>query len=189
MNGNSIREIYKEASANIKRALQTPLTVIVCGPGKSETPKSDDPYLLREAVRRSLEGDRVLFFEDLVASEDGREARELLERTLQRTPRVDQIEILLLKGAAIDKDVHIVEGVGSIVELTQFVADNDVFRKVYAFVNDRYRNDRSYLGQSVLVRLIKADRLYWFRNESDLKAKVKDALNANRIAKSGILPP
>jgi hypothetical protein len=190
MSENKLREIFNEAVTNIERASKTELTVVVCGPGKPEVEKSDSPYLLREAVRRSLkdENDQVFFLEDLVTSEEGEKARKLLESKLTESPRMDQIEILILKGKTIDKDVHIVEGVGAILELGQFLADRDVFKKVYAFVNERYRNDRSYIQQSAFVKLSRADRLYWFNDESDLKSKVKDALIANRIAKSGIMP-
>jgi len=187
---NKLREIFNEALANIQHALKTELTVVVCGPGKPKDPEPDSPYLLRQAVRRSLidEKDQVFFFEELVASEEGEKARKSLEEALKKPPRMDQIEILLLKGKMIDKDVHIVEGAGALTELTQFVADSDAFKKVYAFVNERYRNNNSYLDQSVYVQLNRAERLYWFKDESDLKSKVKDALKANRISKSGIMP-
>ena len=186
---DSFREIYREANENIKRALQTPLTVVVCGPGRPQKPNPDDPFHLREAVRQSLKSDHVLYFEELAASEEGQETQRLLEQNLRQSPRVDQIEILLLKGTKIDKDVHIVEGTGSIIELTQFVADSDIFKKLYAFVDERHKNDDSYIKNAILGRLIKDDRLFWFKDESDLRSKVIEALNANRIAKSGLIPP
>jgi hypothetical protein len=185
MKENSFGEIFKDVHANIERALKTPLTVVVCGPARSSTAQSRGR--LREAVRRSLKTDRVMFLEELVESPEGQQAMRLLEETLQRPPELDQIEILILKSNTIDKDVHIVEGEGAIAELVKFEADNEVFKKMYAFVNERYRNKRSYLKQSVYPRLIRAGRLYWFRNETDLKSKVRSALNPNRVSKSGVL--
>lgn len=181
MKTDKTREIFEEARAKIERAVQTPLTVVVRGP------KSDGSYHLREAVRQSLERDHVFFLEELVASSEGQEMTRLLEEQLREQPRIDQIEVLLLRGNTIDKDVHIVEGEGAIAELVKFAADSDVFKKVYAFVNERYKNIGSYLERSVYQQLFKAERLYWFKNESDLKSKVKNALTPNRILKSGIL--
>ncbi|MGB9021833.1 MAG: hypothetical protein WCC94_00150 [Candidatus Bathyarchaeia archaeon] len=185
MKDNSAREIFKDVQANIERALKTQLTVVVCGPAKASAPKSRGH--LREAVRRSLKTDQVIFLEELLASPEGQEVMTLLKEKLQRPLELDQIEILILKANTIDKDVHIVEGAGAIAELVKFEADNDVSKKIYAFVNERYRNKRSFLEQSVFTRLIRAERLYWFKNETDLKSKVKSALNPNRISKSGIL--
>ncbi len=181
MKTDKTREIFEDARAKIERAVETPLTVVVCGP------KSDGSYGLRQVVRRSLERDHVFFLEELVTSSEGRETRRLLEEHLGEQPRIDQIEVLLLRGNKIDKDVHIVEGEGAIAELVRFAADSDVFKKVYAFVNERYRNNGSYLEGSVYRQFVKAERLYWFKNESDLKSKVKKALTPNRISKSGIL--
>jgi hypothetical protein len=190
MSEPSVKKIFDEVLANIEVALKTNLTVVVCGPGKPNELKPDSPYLLREAVRHSLkEGkDNVFFLEDLVASEAGQQAKASLKQALNKDPRLDQIEILILKDKMIDKDVHIAEGEGSLVELRDLVNDTDVFKKVYAFVNERHLGDPGYIQQSVYVQLSRDNRLFSFKNESDLISKVKEALNPNRISKSGLVP-
>jgi hypothetical protein len=187
MNGNSFKDIFEEANAKIRRALDTRLNIVVCGPGKSKTEESNDRYQLREVVRQSLKGDEVNFLEDLLQTEEGKQTARLLEETLNQPPTLDQLELLLLKGKTIEKDVHIVEGAGAIAELVEFVKDEDVFKKVYAFVDERYRNNGSFLEQSAYTRLLRAQKLFWFKDGPDLEAKVRGALNPNRILKSGIL--
>lgn len=101
---------------------------------------------------------------------------------------MDQVERLYLKLAEVDKDVHIVEGPGAIAELVDFSKDDGIFKKIYAFVSSRYRNDDGFLNQSSVYRKLMGDnRFFWFNDESDLKLKVKNALMRNRILKSGIL--
>jgi hypothetical protein len=176
------RTVLEETSAKMKRALETPLTVVVCGPTGSKSYGR-----LREAVRRSLKTDRVIFLEELIGSREGQEAIGLIEETLLRSLELDRKEILILKTNAIDKNVHIVEGPGAIAELVRFEIENDIFKKMYAFVDERFRDAPGYLNQGVYVRLLRDNRLFWFKNEADLKSKVSSALSRNRISKSGIL--
>ncbi len=187
MTPNDSGTIFQEAKTRIEQALRTRLTVVVCGPGQPTIPDPNSSYHLREAVRRTLTNDTVYFFEELLETEQAKEIMEFWRNNLQKTPRPDELEFLILRGNLIEKDVHVVEGTGAITELTQFVDDGDIFRKVYAFVDESHRNDVSYIGGSVFARLLEARRLFWFRDEADLESKVRVALNPNRIAKSGIL--
>lgn len=139
-------------------------------------------------MRSCLDSDRVMFLEEIIASERGKEISRQLEQDLGRTPGLDQVERLYLKLTEVDKDVHIVEGAGAIAELIDFSKDEGIFKKIYAFVSSRYRGDDNFLNQSSVYRQLMDDkRFFWFNDESDLRLKVRNAMMRNRILKAGIL--
>lgn len=177
--------LFEDVKRKFEEMSSTHLNIVVCGPGPPPEPDPTDPFQLREAIKNCLldMGDTAFYIEDLLESEDGRRTREELEDRLGRQPDLRDIEFEMLQSAETDKDVHLLERPGAILELRDFEESLIICRKLRIFVDRRYRDKDSYVN-TLLERLRnKGVEIYWYEDRDDLLEKVKYALVPNRIEK------
>ncbi len=181
-----IRKVFNDVLQEFQRSLSTKLTVIVCGPRSAtegeETPAFADRRAVRDALRER--GDVAFFIEEILDSDEGRRLKATLRGLLGYDADLARLEVEILRRQYFDKDVHLLEGVGAILELRDFVEDPLVMRKVRVFVQERHRNSDSYVNQTLIRRLLQAGgQVVWYEDRGDLINKVIQMLRANRLAK------
>jgi hypothetical protein len=101
---------------------------------------ADHPFHLREAIKNLLtdNGDEVFYIEDLLKSEEGKRTLRELELKLQYHPSLTEIELEIMESDTVDKDVHLMEKLGAILELRDFEESSVICRKLKIFVDRKY---------------------------------------------------
>lgn len=178
--------LFEDIKRSIEERSRTPLNVVVCGPGPPAGSDPTHPFHLREAIKNLLSdiGDRAFYIEDLVRSEEGRRVIEEIEARLGYHPSLREIELEILESTETDKDVHLMERPGAILELRDFEESPVICQKLRIFVDWRYRDKESYVNSLIESLLEKGAKVYWYTDRSDLLRKTKAALIPNRIKKS-----
>lgn len=182
----SMRELFEDVRRRIEEKSRTPLNVVVCGPGPPAEPDPEHPFHLREAIRNLLTtiGDYAFYIESLLRSDEGRRTLEEIEAKLGYHPSLREIEIEILESPRTDKDVHLMERPGAILELRDFEESPVICQKLRIFVSERYRDEESYVNSLIESLMEKGAKVYWYADSDDLLRKVEAALIRNRIKKS-----
>jgi len=180
--------LFEDIKRSIEEKSRTVLNVVVCGPGPPAESDPTHPFHLREAIRNLLDdiGDNVFYIEDLLESHEGTRIIEEIETNVGYHPSLREIEIEILESGETDKDVHLMERPGAILELRDFEDSLVICRKLRVFVNQRHRGEDSYVNTLIKSLMEKGVKFYWYTDRSDLLINVKKALIPNRIEKSRV---
>ena len=175
--------IFKDLEERLKIAFTTPLNVIICGPGLMQQSKVGH---IREVIRDKLVTtckDNVFFIEELLNDDKGKKLIQKLELELGEKPSLNQIEINIMKSIHIDKDIHIAEGLGSLLELRDFEDYPIICKKIKIFTHKKYAETPSYANDLINRLQSKGVKVYYYKNRKDLVDKIVGALKHNRFIK------
>jgi hypothetical protein len=183
---NLRQQLFKNLLDEINQELKTPLTIIVCGRALSSTKGEESSPNLRANVKMSLiqKGDNVSYLENLTNSDEGKEYQNQFEKELGRRPTLKELEISILRRPEIDKNIHLLESPGTIAELADFQNSPTVCRKCKVFVNSKYRNNPSYVGDLINRLEQNGAKIFWYDDENELVQNVETALKPNRLEKA-----
>jgi hypothetical protein len=178
--------LFEHVKRSFEEASKTPLNIVVCGPGKPTEEDPSHPFYLREAIKRELiknYGDNAFYIEELLESNEGRRTMQEIQDQLGYEPDIRYIELHILRSRETDKDIHLAEGLGAILELRDFEEFPTVCQKLRIFIHRRHVRRPSYVNGLILRLREKGARVFWFTDLQDLLRKVKDALKPNRVEK------
>lgn len=178
--------LFEDVKRKIEERSRTPLNVVVCGPSPPTDTDPTHPFHLREAIRDLLRtvGDEAFYIEDMLKSEEGKRTIQEMESRMGYQPSLRDVEFEILESMEIDKDVHLMERPGAILELRDFEESPVICQKLRIFVNHSYKDKESYVNSLIASLLGKGAKVYWYTDRNDLLTKVKAALIPNRIKKS-----
>jgi hypothetical protein len=181
-------KLFGDVKRRFEEISRIPLNVVVCGPGPPTPPDPTHPFHLREAIKNYLRsvGDVSFYIEEWLKTDEGRKALQEIEDNLGYRPDLRDIEFEILQSAETDKDVHLMERPGAILELRDFEESLIICQKLRIFVDRRYKDRDSYVNTLINRLLGKGVKIYWYDDRDDLLEKVKKALIPNRIEKSKI---
>lgn len=178
--------LFEDIKRRFDERSKTLLNVVVCGPGPPDDMDPAHPFHLREAIKNLLttNGDDVIYIEDLLRSQEGEKIMKEIESRLGYRPSLDEIELEILESTRVDKDVHLMERIGAILELRDFLESPVICKKMRIFVDQSHREKGSYVD-SLIERLFKKGvKFYWYTDKDDLLQKVERGLIRNRVEKS-----
>lgn len=178
--------LFEYIKRSFEEASGTPLNVVVCGPGQPLEDDPSHPFHLREAIRRELRnncGDNAFYVEELLESDEGRRMMQEIQQQLGFEPDLRYIELHILRNPETDKDIHLAEGLGAILELRDFEESPTVCQKLKIFIHQRHVRRPSYVDGLILRLREKGAQIFWFTDLQDLLRKVKNALKPNRLEK------
>jgi len=179
---------FRDIIRTFEEKSRTPLSVVVCGPGRPDQPDPTHPFHLREAIKNHLTctmRDNAFYLEDLLTSEVIQGLQDEIEQRTSYRPDLKELEYQVLESERADKDVHLLENPGAILELRDFEDSPIICQKLKIFVDSCHKNDSSYIRSTLLKRVTeKGAKVIWYDDRDDLIRKVEKALIPNRIKKS-----
>ena len=163
-----VKRIYETIFNRIKR---TEIDLFLCG-GASTAKHSSTRDSLKEVLRneRNL---AIYYPENLFAGILARKKMDLL--TLEKI-LADNSDIIII----------ICESPGSFTELGAFVNSNDTCGKVVAFIQSKYKNDKSFINQGPIEYLRKHSErntkvMYYNTDINQTKKMAKEALSETSV--------
>lgn len=187
MSEREMARLFQDVVRRFQQSATIPLNVVVCGPGAPDSPDPGHPFHLREAIKEHLKsrGDNAFYIEDLLTGNDLGRLEQQIESRIGYKPTLREIEYFIMESPETEKDVHLLEKPGAILELRDFEDSPIICQKMKIFIDSRYRDSDSYIKSTVIRNVQeKGAKVHWYDSMEDLKEKVARALVPNRVRKS-----